>query len=736
MKIRKAIKKIVALAAGTTMLGTTLLGAMAADLSDYPSPFVSNGVFDGLVVVGKAASTEDVIGAIDIAASLQAEAYSLTDVSCEGGVTVSGGETDEIPLGANVTKVGSTSLLDSTLTDDDLSGLQDTSIDLNGSNYDVHDEVRLTGDVKIETSLSAPDDNYEDNVYLEVQAAGALKYCFVWDETVNLDTHTSSDTVLEIEFLGQTLEVYDIVSATSIQAIAGTEVFMDAGDTLEVEGKTVTFVKAGSSSAVVDVDGEQDVVSSGSTKTLNGIKVRVKDVFNEDGTEFDSAVLIIGLDALETYKSGDPYFGEDENNPDWVWEFAGLTTSGSGSIQTFCVKNKKVINDLGDDPAGVGEYLSFPNDFIQIGIDSLTVSDDSYASYKIYYESSTDLSNVGGGGASEKTFVIESIDYSEGLKILATPGTGNWASTGGNLSADIKTDKVYIHVNTYASGLIDILYEDTNNKITDAGTFRLDNTSSDYNVLQINYKDTKGTDIPLDLRGSLNASTDNVTLVFDIGVTNLADGTDDITILLGDDNSADFDALGKTLSSDEDLELVYGTGTTASKIGTKNEDHRTKYGIIIKNPEDNGNNDEVELEIPGDQVKANVVVKTTGASVSASSETSKEVNPIAVGMGVLDEDATVGDENLIVVGGPCANTVAAELLGNPEDCTEGFEEGKAKIKAFDSGSKTSVLVAGYSAQDTQGASRVLADFEDYALSGDEVEVTVTSLSDLSVATVE
>jgi len=732
MKLRKAIKKIVALAAGTTMLGTTLLGAMAADLSDYPSPFVKNGVFDGLVVVGEKAAVADVIGAVDIAASLQAEAFTLTDVTCEGGITISGGETEEIPLGANVTKVGSTSLMDSTLTDDDLSGLQDTSIDLNGSNYDVHDEVRLAGSVKIVTSLSAPDDNYESDIYMEVQAAGGLKYCYVWDETVNLDVHTSSNTVLEMEFLGQTLEVYDIVSASSIQAIAGTELFMDAGDTIDVDGKTVTFVKCGASSAVIDVDGERDVVSSATTKTINGIKVRVKDVFNEDETEFDSAVLIVGADALETYKNGDPYFGEDEDNPDWVWEFDSLATAGSGSTgQTFCVKNKKVINDLGDDPAGVGEYISFPNDFVQIGIDSLTVADDSYATYKVYYESSTDLSNVNAAWTEEKTFIIESLDYSEGIKILESPGSGEWLSTGGNLTADIKADKVFLHVNDYDGAAVDVLYEDSNNKIADAGTINLSATNTDINVMQVNYKDTKGTDIAIDLRGAINASTDNVTLVFTAEAETNIGVEDDIVILLGD-NGADFDALGVTLSNDEDLELRYND----TRIGTKNEDHRTKYGIIIRDPEDHGNNDEVELEIPGDQVKANVVVKTTGAAVGAIGGTSKAINPISVGMGVLDKDATVGDENLIVVGGPCANTIAAELLGNPDPCGEGFEQGKAKIKLFESGTKSSLLVAGYEAQETQGGCRVLADFEDYALSGDELEVTVTSLSDLSVATVE
>jgi S-layer protein (TIGR01564 family) len=100
---------------------------------------------------------------------------------------------------------------------------------------------------------------------------------------------------------------------------------------------------------------------------------------------------------------------------------------------------------------------------------------------------------------------------------------------------------------------------------------------------------------------------------------------------------------------------------------------------------------------------------------------------------VLDKDApAVGSENLIVVGGPCANTVAAALLDNPTQCTEGFEAGKAVIRAWDNGDKVAILVAGYTAQDTQGASKVLASYKDYSLSGSEVEVVVADLNSISI----
>ena len=72
MEVRKTIKKVVALAAGASMVGATLFGASAAaDLANYPNPFIKDGVFDAVLVVGDKAKAEDVIGVTDIAVSLQ-----------------------------------------------------------------------------------------------------------------------------------------------------------------------------------------------------------------------------------------------------------------------------------------------------------------------------------------------------------------------------------------------------------------------------------------------------------------------------------------------------------------------------------------------------------------------------------------------------------------------------------------------------------------------------------------
>jgi S-layer protein (TIGR01564 family) len=94
LNVKKAIKKVVALGVGVSMLGATLLGATASpyDLSDYPSPFIEDGMFNGLMVVGDDAAPADIIGVTDIAMSLQ---YSSTvketiQVSGDAGVMLGG----------------------------------------------------------------------------------------------------------------------------------------------------------------------------------------------------------------------------------------------------------------------------------------------------------------------------------------------------------------------------------------------------------------------------------------------------------------------------------------------------------------------------------------------------------------------------------------------------------------------------------------------------------------------
>ncbi len=79
------------------------------------------------------------------------------------------------------------------------------------------------------------------------------------------------------------------------------------------------------------------------------------------------------------------------------------------------------------------------------------------------------------------------------------------------------------------------------------------------------------------------------------------------------------------------------------------------------------------------------------------------------------EVASVSGKNLVVVGGSCVNSVAAELLGSSTplcgdawESATGVSAGEFLIQSFSRGGKVATLVAGYNAGDTTNAAKYIA----------------------------
>ena len=90
VKFRKTVSKILALGTGAVMMGATMLSASAAaDLGKYPEPFVKDGKFNAIIVVGEKAASADVIGSVDVATSLQFASRVKRSVTSPGGGSVS-----------------------------------------------------------------------------------------------------------------------------------------------------------------------------------------------------------------------------------------------------------------------------------------------------------------------------------------------------------------------------------------------------------------------------------------------------------------------------------------------------------------------------------------------------------------------------------------------------------------------------------------------------------------------
>src|SRR3989344_1341800 len=96
MRFQKAIKRMIALGTGAIMVGSSVFAA--ADLANFPSPFIKDGKFNGIIVVGDTANAQDVIGMSDVMASLQ---FAATKKAPVGGSV-----NDPAPEGGDSWKVG------------------------------------------------------------------------------------------------------------------------------------------------------------------------------------------------------------------------------------------------------------------------------------------------------------------------------------------------------------------------------------------------------------------------------------------------------------------------------------------------------------------------------------------------------------------------------------------------------------------------------------------------------
>lgn len=666
MRIRQTIKKAVALGTGALMLGATLLGASAANLSDYPGLFLDGGKVTAKLVVGEKAATIDVVGGIDIAADLQAAAVSKESVTVTGsGITVSGGKTKEIVLGAALTDFG-------TLDDGDVASLKDEKISWNDEDVDIEETINVDG---VSVFISVDDADFGSNPVLGTTAKDGIQYRYKLDDS-DLDTAlVTSDEPLKIEFLGKSMEIEEVTNAATdtMKITIANEYYLNIGDSIESEGKTVKLVNIGTDKAVIDVDGEIETIAENSEEKVNGVTVQVESVFYVDEKEDRAATLKVGDKITETVKSGDSMelFGEPskESDAEWVWYVA--VGASNTSLDVGADFNQKYDSDT-EPVKGVGEAYTLPNDYAQLYIDSMTAKAD--VGLKFEFDDAVTVDEDDSGTA------ISTLDDQKVLMITADDEILKVNLTG-TLE---ETDTVYLLENATDSSIL-LAFENSDDDVQLAtGTYFV----VDYDA----------TDITISFATGVNSSkAADVNLTGDVDVAGTGWIQLDANIAQGFFGTKD--------------EYESGLDFQSSFSGMdKDEDYLTDYGIIIGAIEDGMDSDEFFLTLPDEDIKANVVVVGKGGAVegSAGAVTTDKVNPVGVDFGVLDSDApAAGTTNLIVVGGPCVNTEAARLMGNPANCAEGFAEGEAKLALFDDDGKVALLVAGYTGQDTLGAVRAL-----------------------------
>ena len=837
MRFKKAIKKIMALSTGATMMGATILGAMAAaDLANYPAPFIKDGKFNGVLVVGDKAAAEDVIGVSDIAVSMQFAATKAVSVGAAGTVSAEG---EAWKVG-----VGSTKILEMSENLETASGTNREAIANITSNSFIDDSELPVLLASLTTSNSKGDAPYDQRLYFDAGIKSGYVQLIEDDNDVTADflyfptnekiaryeleftTNLESDVddsagsatttgtyLTDIEDTDITMmgRPYTVVQARRLSSAGGgVKLILMGGavkDTL-LEGNTKTytidgkdyevsldFVDSNSAKFTINgegtrdlLDGETDKMSDGTTIGVSEIlyqdyaggvhqaqfflgaqKIELRDSLitdtgssNElkvDDETIDGAEVIIeATDDNTTFKidkvtinmtADDDYFvpagGKLSENPElkeadllftkgWDIEYRGLSkeltqeinikASGSDDYELEFVdgKGNKAKIPLINSPSGA--LIKFgDND------DDLIVQENKSIGKNDYFII-TDYSDSDG---ERQSFALR---YKGSDKITATDPKIKFddLGSGETLERSISVGSALASVvgpqGAAGDGTGGILYQLAEIKLG-GGTFRVYNTSSgasdDFTIAVDMDADSTITSrvLGLNTQYGANISIDNSTVggvIVHIDTPN----TDHY-----DDLNPSFLEFNLTAASGE-VALALTDGQVHTFLTPEDDDKNdyayTSYGAYVKRYKPTNDPNEIWIEYPQQQRVPLVYITAKGVTFTETGATTSEavtLQKIEVGATKLaSEVSNIKAVNSILVGGPCANAAAATILGNPSDCTAGFEPGVGRVELYENNGNVAMLVAGYAALDTRNAAQVVANYKDYKdqLKGTAVEV--------------
>jgi hypothetical protein len=832
MKVKKMVKRVLAVGAGATMLGATVMGAMAADLNSYPSMFVEDGTFNGLLVVGENAAAVDNLALTDIASSmkyLKAGASSTTTV--EGDAWLVGTSSKKLEMANSNTTSSSVAgetirSITTFIGDEELGALADGTYATNANSYD-YQQFLFFEDTTTTSSLVKYDENDDDvtaDFFFVANSQQIGNYKLEFSSTAQSDVTdadgaatTSGDYLDDFRNTDLVLfgKMYSVVEATRPTSGDTTSVKLTlmAGasrDTL-LEGESnsykvgdkeydvsVTFVDA--TKAKFTVNGETtSKLGVGETYVLaDGSEIGVAEVlYQAYAGGVHSAEFYVGAQKLELRDDNSTVAGGSYNMKVGSEDIDGTTVviTGTDDGTTATLSTIEVNMSAEDDYwLGSGDKMSdviaaageenevlfggaFDIDYqglsgekthdLKLKTSStrrydlvLFDGDDNEVKIPVVYaEGNTNLSQsenaVTGSRTSQKRLILnETVDIWKNDYTVITGGTAGDGSAKSYLlqykgsDRQTKTSPKIKFKNMGSSETLE--YSVTSQTTTGTvATVKLGGYSFIVQNASVMTADDFQVDMDLNGGGTIAAGAapgfvDSYGSLWQLKLDNSAGAENfnhtNMTIYQTTPNADDYDnqapsgvTLLITVTSDPEvrvaqsgLTLVTPTGATEISYGY------TSMGTFVTLQSPSGDPQELTMEYPMKQ-RVPQVYFTSGATSSSTTSGGELTAVTIVDATKLDSEvASVTAQNLIAVGGPCVNTVAAELMGSPADCAEGFTPGKALVKLWEhANGNMAMLVAGYSGADTRLAGKVLA-HRWKELSGSEVEIEGTTYTDATL----
>lgn len=782
MKLKKVIKKIVALGMGITMIGATILGAGAVTLSDYPEPFVKNGQFDATLVIGNKAAAEDVIGVSGIASSLQYAVIGKRTIEETGGLTVIGDawkirtSSKDFGISGNDGQIETVNSIVTSIGEDELESLQEEEIRNSKGTAKYHQYINFDNtNTEYVMYLENDDDELGDYLYIE---NGDNVMTYEIDFIKSFKSDIEDDTDLE-DYEGEKLIImgkeFTITKARVSDGEEDVKLTLMGGSVKETlgEGKTktytindeeyevtVTTISDKTEEVKFVINGEvTDSLEEGQTYVLNDdTEIGVLEVIPNEAGEIsggeDMVTFTLGATKIELIHEDELEIGNDRIDDTLVT----IESSNDGSVYTI---NSIMIEVNADDDIyvepgkKVSQYLDEPKallgfDIVYEGLDNVDTEEISITGS----EQEKELTFVDGNSNE----ISVPVAYADGNTIIVGDDDDDFVFTEGTT---INIDDYFLLSSgddSYVLQYTDSKDKDSNNpsyrfKVLSGDTLEVDYDEddgtgnirlggNDYNVKPVNVGDIINDDfnILVDLDGENGFGTNNVAIKTKAEANiDLVYGNNTLTVTISTD--------GSDSDEPEPTDIIYSLTADDDEIDLDRKDNYTKmekdgdtytgyttYGTKIEFDTDSN---DVVIEYPEEQRLAIVYaisgdVEIIGGDVVEKEEddtpTSVLVDRISVTATKLASEISGQEktQNLILVGGPCANDATNVIMGNPDDCAEGFESGKGILKLYENDGNVALLVAGYSAQDTRTACAIISDYNKYILEGNEMIVTTAT----------
>ena len=839
MKVKKAFKRLIAVAAGATMLGATVMGAMAADLSNYPDMFVSDGTFNGYFVVGASAAPVDNLAMTDIATSMwYTKADGAATTTVEGDAWKVGTGAEWLEVNESIGPSGPGGVVDY-ITGTDLAALSDGTLSNSKGTFDYQqklyfdngvgtqgrawfmenddDEIGLFWKITDGEQIAMYELDFTTDGESDIDSSDSFSLKDFEDKTINfMGMDWTMTNAKYIDNSGGTVELTFMAGAAKGTLLEGeSEKYMIGDSEYDV---ALTFVDADEAAFTVNGESTGKLEDGEAYSLADGNEIGVSNILYQNyaggvhqSSFFIGANKLYMKDNITDVSTADSITNElkvNEETIDGAQPFikgtlvTEPTTTVDGELKLDYIRINMTAQDdiylaagekLSEDSELVEPQLLFTEnwDFEYHGTDpavednevklqkqgsdkyelAFTSNDGNAVSLPLLFASANNVlqtgKKAGDNLAMNVTVNITDDDYFIlANKDTATAGNSdavvhvlqyqssknsgddtqtikfkslNTGETFTRTFADDCTFDISLDGRTHnfgnATGGAGSACATDNWNIRLTGTDYVGDDSTSGNVTTLSLRDASGALIELyNENNETNVNDPSLQIGTNVIGFNVRLKYDDTDRL--DDHTAAAETVwlyNLTETGTQEVTATYISGSPWNIADPDDTDVTWRYsntGLLTKQTAASSTPVELVVTTPSKSREVLAYV-TSGATTSSVSGGDLALVTVVDATKLDSEVSDVTAQNLVVVGGPCVNSVAAELMDNPADCSEGFTPGTARIKLFANGDNMAMLVAGYSGTDTRLAGKVIA-HRASELTGMEVEVEGTTYSDASI----